>query len=327
MFSELSIIIVSYNTRDLLTQCLNSIYEHTKNLDFEVLIVDNNSSDGTIEEIANKFPQVKLISNALNKGFAAASNQGLRMMNSEYGLLLNPDTIVLDNAFAKMLEFIKSHTRVGIVGCKILNPDGSLQRAAFPPPTLINSIISTLNLGRLVPEGLRHYYRFHLERMFPTRITNCFYDNLYKTATKPFRVGWVSGACLLIGKKTIQDIGYLDENLFLFGEEPDWCCRARQRNWGIFLLPEAKIVHYGGMSTCLDDLLSISIGSSYYSRFYFAKKHFGPIAVLTLKLISFWQLFIKTIIIGMKLDMSRGERKSRLHGYKVSFRYIFRKVK
>jgi GT2 family glycosyltransferase len=325
MLPQLSIIIVSYNSKDLLEQCLLSIYEHTKNLNLEVIIVDNNSIDGTSEEIAYKFPQVKLISNILNKGFAAASNQGLRMMSGEYGLLLNPDTIVLDNAFAKMVEFMESHKRIGIVGCKILNYDGSLQRAAFPPPTLINGITSTLNLGRLLPGGLRHYYRFHLERIFPPKITNCYYDDLYKTATKPFRVGWVSGACLLIRKETIRDMGYLDENLFLFGEEPDWCCRARQKRWGVFLLPEAKIVHYGAMST--SDFVSVSIRSSYQSRLYFARKHFGRIGVLMLRLISLWQLLIKSIIIGMKFNITKQERGARLHGYKESFKYIFKRVK
>jgi GT2 family glycosyltransferase len=144
-------------------------------------------------------------------------------------------------------------------------------------------------------------------------------------ATKPFRVGWVSGACLMIRKKAIMDIGYLDEKLFLFGEEPDWCCRARQKKWGVFLLPEAKIIHYGGMS--ISDFLSVSIRSSYHSKLYFAKKHFGPIAVLILKLISFWQLLIKTIVIGMNFNIIKEERRSRLHGYKESLKQIFEKIK
>jgi len=325
MLQQLSIIIVSYNTKDFLNQCLTSIYKQTQNIEFEVIVVDNNSTDGTKEQVAKRFPKVKLVPNTLNKGFATASNQGLQIMKSDYGLLLNPDTVVLDNAFHKMVEFMKRHKRIGILGCKILNPDGSLQRAAFPPPTLITSITSTLNLGRLLPAGQRHYFNLHLERMFPPSVTNCYYDDLYKTATRPFRVGWVSGACLLIRKEIIEDIGYLDENLFLFGEDADWCCRARQKRWGVFLYPEAKIIHYGAMST--SDFLSIGIRSAYHSRFYFAKKHFGRTAVLILKLISLWQLLIKTIVIAMRFNLNKQERKSRLHGYKESFKHMFRRVK
>jgi GT2 family glycosyltransferase len=325
MLPELSIIIVSYNTKDILTQCLISIYEQTKNLNFEVIVVDNNSTDGTSDEFASKFPQVKLIPNVVNKGFAVASNQGLKVMKGKYGLLLNPDTIVLENVFYKMVKFMEGQKRIGILGCKILNPDGSLQRAVFPPPTLITSITSTLNLGRLLPAGQTRYFNLHLERLFPPNITNCYYDDLYKTATKPFRVGWVSGACLLIRKKTVLDIGYLDENLFLFGEDADWCCRARQKRWGVFLFPEAKIIHYGAMST--SDFLSVSIRSSYQSRLYFAKKHFGPVAVLILRLISLWQLLVKSIIIGMKVNITKQERKYRLHAYKESFKLIFKRVK
>jgi GT2 family glycosyltransferase len=325
MLLELSLIIVNYNTKDLLGQCLASIYEQTKKIHFEVIIVDNNSTDGSGELVASKFPQVKLISNAVNKGFASASNEGLKLMKGKYGLLLNPDTVVLDNAFYKMVEFMESHKNIGILGCKILNPDATLQRAAFPRPTLITSVASTLNLGRLLPAGQSRYFNLHLERIFPPNVTNSYYDHLYRTTTKPFRVGWVSGACLLIRKETITDIGYLDENLFLFGEDADWCYRAKQKRWGVFLLPEAKIIHYGAMST--SDFLSIGIRASYQSRLYFAKKHFGPGSVLILKMISLWQLLIKFIIIGMKSHINEEERKSRLHGYRESLKQIFKKVK
>ena len=325
MLPELSIIIVNYNTKELLSQCLSSVYEQTTNLAYEVIVIDNDSTDGSCETVTYRFPRAKLISNIINKGFAFASNQGLRIMKGQYGLLLNPDTVIMDNPFYKMVGYMERHRNIGILGCKITNPDGSLQRAAFPPPTLTTSMASMFNLGRMLPAGQNRYFNFHLERILPANVTNCYFDDLYKKAIKPFRVGWVSGACLLIRKKTILDIGYLDENLFLFGEDADWCCRARQKRWGVYLLPESKIIHYGAMST--SDFLSIGIRASYQSRLYFAKKHFKPGSVLILKLISLFQLLIKFIIIGMKFKISKQERKSRLHGYKESFTLIIKRIK
>ena len=322
---KLSIIIVSYNTKDLLIQCLSSIFEQTVDLDFEIIVVDNNSTDESVMEVKVKFPQVKVIVNEINLGFAKASNHGLRLMKGKYALLLNPDTVVLDNALDKMVKFMEGHKRTGILGCRIFNGDGSLQRAAFPPPSLWTSIASSLNLGRLLPSGASRYYRYHLERLFPPHLTNCYYDHIYKTIQKPFRVGWVSGACLLIRRSTIKDVGFLDENLFLFGEDADWCCRTRKKNWGVTLFPDAQIIHFGGMST--SGSLSISIGSSHYSRLYFAKKHFGHSAVFILKCISLLELLAKTMIIKVKPGIANEERKSRLNGYRESFEIVFTKVK
>jgi GT2 family glycosyltransferase len=322
---KLSIIIVSYNTKDFLIQCLTSIFEQTASLDFEVIVVDNNSMDESIREVKAKFPQVRVVVNETNQGFAKASNQGLRLMKGKYALLLNPDTVVLNNALSKMVKFMEEHKRTGILGCQILNGDGSLQRAAFPPPSLWTSITSKLNLGRFLPGGASHYYRYHLERLFPPHLTNCYYDHKYKISQKPFRVGWVSGASLLIRKNTIKDVGFLDENLFLFGEDADWCCRAREKNWGVMLMPQAQIIHFGGMST--SEFLFISIGSSYYSRLYFAKKYFGCLAVFTLRCISFLELLAKFVTIKLKFGITEQERESRLKGYQEGFKIIFSKLK
>jgi GT2 family glycosyltransferase len=164
---DLSIIIVNYNTKRLLFDCIKSIYESKSSLDFEIIVIDNNSDDGSEILVRDGFPEVSLIKNKVNRGFAAANNQGLKMMKGQYGLLLNPDTVVLDNAFSKMVEFMEAHKNIGILGCKILNPDGTLQRAAFPPSTLTTNITSMLNLARLLPGKRGRYFQFHLERLFP----------------------------------------------------------------------------------------------------------------------------------------------------------------
>jgi N-acetylglucosaminyl-diphospho-decaprenol L-rhamnosyltransferase len=329
MYSEsnpkLSIVIVNYNTKNLLLQCLSSVFRETVETDFEIIVVDNNSRDNSATEVKAKFPHIKVIANQTNLGFARANNQALRLMRGQYGLLLNPDTVVLDNALDKMVKFMEDHKLTGVLGCRILSDHGTLQRAAYPPPSLWISITSMLSVGRLAPGRADQYYRRHLERLFPAHLTNRYYDRKCKIAQRPFRVGWVSGACLLIRRSAVEDIGFMDENLFLFGEDADWCCRARQKGWGIMTLPEAQITHFGGMST--SDALSISIGAGQHSRLYFAKKHFGPASVFILKCLSFIALLAKYVIIRLKPGVKSEERRSRLKGYRRGFRIIFGRIK
>jgi hypothetical protein len=316
---------VNYNTKRFLLECISSVFEQTSEVDFEIFVVDNNSTDGSVNEVKARFPRIKIIENQNNLGFPKANNQALKLMKGKYALLLNPDTLILDKALSKMVNFMEHNKSTGMLGCRILNGDGSLQRAAFPPPSLWTSITSKLNIERLSPgKGSRYYHR-HLERLFPANLTNCYYDSKYRTARGSFRVGWVSGACLLIRRSSIEDIGFMDENLFLFGEDADWCCRAKEKGWGVMTLPEAQIIHFGGMST--SGALSISIESGHHSRLYFAKKHFGPISVVILKCITFLALLAKYAIIRLKPGIKRQERRSRLKGYRKGFRIIFGRIK
>jgi GT2 family glycosyltransferase len=141
---------------------------------------------------------------------------------------------------------------------------------------------------------------------------------------EPFKVGWVSGACLLIRKQVLDEVDLMDEKLFLFAEDTDLCTRARKKGWDVMLFPGAQIIHYGGQST--EKNLATSITSSHFSRFHFAKKHFGRIAMWILKIICFLELSIKFLVITVKPGMDRKERKSRLKGYLDSFRLIFHKI-
>jgi GT2 family glycosyltransferase len=322
---KLSIIIVSYNTKELLIKCLSSVFEQTTRTDFEIIVVDNNSEDDSVTTVKTVFPQVNIITNKTNLGFAVANNKGLRSMKGQYALLLNPDTIVLDNAIDKMVRFMENHQQTGVLGCRILSARGRLQRAAYPPPSLLISITSMLSIKRLAPGRADSYYRHHLERLFPSQMTNTYYDRQYRTAQKAFRAGWVSGACLLIRRTTIEEIGLMDDNLFLFGEDADWCIRARKSGWGVMLLPQATIVHLGGMST--SGALSISIEAGQFSRLYFAKKHFGPGAVFVLRSIALIALITKYVIIRFKRGISEDERRSRLKGYRESLKVILKRIR
>lgn len=304
---DLSIIIVNWNVRVLLTKCLNSIFSCPKGREFEVIIIDNASEDGSIEMITQQFPQVRLILNKSNKGFAKANNQGLREMRGEFALLLNPDTIVGEEAIDKMVEFMKENDDVGILGPKIINPDGSLQASAFSYPTLIDDII----LG------------FRSNLFFTGKFISHYHSRLYHLPDHPFRVDWVSGACLMIRKKTIEDIGLLDERLFLFAEDLDWCLRAKNGGWKVIYFPRACIVHYGGQSTKKN--LQMKIWSFYFKRFYFAKKYRGRFSMGFLKFVSFFELLAKMFIVKMKRRMDHDEKENRLLGYKKSIKLIFQK--
>ncbi|MCK4223720.1 MAG: glycosyltransferase family 2 protein [candidate division Zixibacteria bacterium] len=305
---KLSIIIVSYNTKELLIECLFSVFNSLKNVDFETIVIDNDSKDGSAEEVQNHFPKVRLIKNQNNKGFAAANNQGLRLMRGKYAVLLNPDTLVVNSSLTKMVKFLEEHKRVGMLGCKIVNPDGSLQPSAFPLPTLKDLILSG----------------FAASWIFWGRYVQRYSSRHYVPQKVPVKVGWVSGACLMIRKRTMDEIGLLDENFFLFSEDVDWCIRASRKGWAVIFYPEATIIHYGGRSAQKN--LALKISSFYQKRFYFGKKHFGRPALLILKLISFFELIGKGLIVGIFLKMDSKERRARLNGYEQAFKLIFRRI-
>lgn len=305
---DLSIIIVNWNTKDFLLDCLESLFRHPPSREFEVIIIDNASTDGSVLLVQQKFPQVKLILNQSNKGFATANNQGLKIMKGNFALLLNPDTIVIEESIDKMIKFMETNERIGILGCKIKNPDGSLQASAFPHPTMFNELIS----------GLRS--NLHYLGKFISYLSN----RSTSWGDRPTPVGWVSGACLMIRKKTIEEIGYMDEKIFLFGEDLDWCLRARKGGWEVFYLPQPFILHFGGQSTKKN--LTGKIYSFYYKRFYLTKKYRSGISLLLLKLISIIELLTKSIIINLNKNIETEEKISRLKGYRKSYRLIFKKL-
>lgn len=301
---DLSIIIVNYNTKDLLVDCIDSVYRSTEQLDFELLVIDNGSTDRSAAEVKAKFPRVRVVSNEVNRGFAAASNQGLRLMRGEYALLLNPDTQMVHGSLAKMLAYLEDQQRVGIVGCKVLNPNGSLQPSAFPLPTLKDLFLSGLaadwlSLGRLV----RRHCSGH-----------CVPGQM------PVQVGWVSGACLMIRRKTIDQIGLLDENFFLFSEDVDWCMLASRKGWTVVYYPHAAVFHYGGQSA--QQNLALKISSFYQKRLYFAEKHFGKSAWLILRLASCIELVVKWFMVASVLRLNPEEKEARLRGYRRALRLV-----
>ncbi len=228
----LSIIIVNWNTRQLLDECLASIYRETKDIDFEVFIVDNNSSDHSAKMVKEKYPQTRLIENKENRGFAAANNQAIKLAGGEYILILNPDTIILNNALTKAVKILEAKPDAGILGARTYNKDMSQQKTVRKNPTLATQLIFPRKMKQLFPnwKALKNYYQ----------------DDFNYTA-EDF-VEQIQGSFMLIKKEVFDKIGLLDEKFFVWFEEIDFCKRTRTAGYKILYSPEVEIIHYGGES-------------------------------------------------------------------------------
>ncbi len=230
---EVSVIIVSWNTKEILRQCLASVYRETNDIALELILVDNASTDGSAEMVLQEFPQAILIRNSQNKGFAAANNQGIEIAKGRFVLLLNPDTVVLDHAIQKTIAFADQHPHAGAVGIRNTHANGQLQKNCFRYASLLNLSISTFGLHRLFPKS----EFFGRERM------------LWWDYTDNRKVDVVAGCFMLVRKEVIDKIGGLDEAYFMYGEEMDWCWRMENAGWEVWFYSGATIIHYGGMSS------------------------------------------------------------------------------
>lgn len=255
---DLSIVIVSWNTEKYLEKCLASIFANQADLQLEVFVVDNASKDNTIKVVREKFPQVKLIANKTNRGFATANNQALKQANGKYVLLLNPDTQIIDNALKKMVEFIAQNDDVGIAGCQLLNPDKTIQPSVRTFPTKTAIFLLLTKISKLWPNhpALKKYLAADFD---------------YQAAQS---VDQVMGAFFLIQKKLIDQIGLLDEKFFIWFEEVDFCKRTKAAGWKIWYTPTANIIHYGSRS--FNQALTVKKQLIFFnSAWHYLKKHGG----------------------------------------------------
>ena len=242
---DLSIIIVNWNTRDLLLQCLDSIHKAESRLSFEVIVVDNGSTDDSVNAVSERFPTVRTIVNDQNLGFARANNQGISVGTGRYVMLLNSDTIVLPGALDKLVEFADEHPEVGVVGPKLLNTDGSLQASWAGFPTFWSELIGR-NPAQRQP---------------------------FKGSQFAYEVDWVMGACMLVRAKAIANAGMMDEDYFFYSEETDWCYRIKKTGWKVIYLAATELYHLGGGSADRASLLQLAL--LYQSKILFFRKHYG----------------------------------------------------
>ena len=251
---DLSIIIVSFNTKSLLRDCLSSVFQQTKGIKLEVIVVDNNSTDGSPQMVQEKFAQAALIKNKKNLGFAKANNQGIGKAKGEYIFLLNSDTILKDNPFLKLKKFAQDHPRAGVIGCRLLNKDGSHQPSVSPFFTLPRAFLWLLTGDKL----------------------------LYASPAKTCQVDWVMGAALMAKKEAIGKVGLLDEDFFMYMEEVEWCYRAKKAGWQVWFYPEAEIFHLVRGSS--PEGRQRAIWGIYQGLILFYQKHFPFWQLLVLKL-------------------------------------------
>lgn len=217
---DLSVIIVSWNVRTLLKDCLDSLFKAVQGYKAEIFVVDNASSDGSADMVASEFPQIHMIANDENLGFGAANNQALKLSRGRYILLLNPDTVVPEDAVTKMLQFLEKRQRAGLVGPEQIDGKGRL----------------ILNWVRWNPREMIEYMVESLSALITGRFRIIF--------RRPRRVPILNAACWLARREVLASIGFFDDDLFLFAEEPDMCTRIHKAGWEIWLLREVHIIHY-----------------------------------------------------------------------------------
>jgi len=262
----LSIIIVNWNTRELLAQCLESVSKEVSglgSLGVETLVVDNASTDGSIQMLQDRFPWVQLTQNQTNVGFARANNQAILQSTGRYVLLLNPDTKVKPGAFGTLIHFMEAHPEAGGAGARLLNPDHTLQPSCYPAPTLPGEFWRMFHLDMLVPYGVYRMDGWSLSRHHEVDV--------------------IQGACLILRQEALNQVGLLDGEYFIYSEEVDLCHRLQQAGWRLYWVPQAQVVHYGGQST--QQVAAEMFLRLYQGKIIYFRKHYGWLTSHIYKLI------------------------------------------
>ncbi|MFA7383643.1 MAG: glycosyltransferase family 2 protein [Desulfurivibrionaceae bacterium] len=278
---DLSIVIVSWNTRELLLDCLASVYATVTGLRFEVFLVDNASSDGSVAAVRAEYPQVTVIQNEKNLGFAAANNKALRSMQGKYALLLNTDTVLTEGAIAKLFAYLEIHAEAGMACGQLLNADGSKQNSIANFPSLLGLLCNETVLRLLWP---RRFPSKRQEYLAPIRVESCI------------------GACLMVRKAAMEAVGLLDERYFFFMEETDWALAMHRAGWASCFVPEARIYHLQGQSAGHNVRARIMF---YRARYQYLRKWFRrswPIHGLFLVV----RLLINVLLNGLGLIFTLG---------------------
>ncbi|HVN55447.1 MAG TPA: glycosyltransferase family 2 protein [Anaerolineaceae bacterium] len=283
--AQISIIIVNWNTRLLLRECLDSVRAYSDGLNCEVIVVDNASSDGSPEMLDREYPEIRLIQNETNTGFARANNQAMQVSEAEYFLLLNSDARLQPGSISSLLEAAKCHPGLGIAGARLLNPDGSFQASHTSFPTLWREFLILSGLGRAFRGGWYPSHGPEIEKGLQ-------------------KVEYVEGACLFVRREAYLQVGGLDEGFFMYAEEVDWCYRMGLAGWEVWYQPLSVIIHHGSASST--GRRTQREGDLYWSRIHYFRKHYGPTAADRLKILIFWLTAAKGIYYsGVKL-LQRG---------------------
>ncbi len=287
----LSILIVNWNVRDLLRDCLRSIERGRGDLDIEVIVVDSASGDNSAAMVAAEFPWVTLLPQTDNVGFPRGNNIALTHARGDALLLLNPDTVILGDALPTLVAYLAAHPDVGAVGPQLLNPDGSVQSSRRRFPTLATGFLESTWLEGLAPGVLRRYYALDLP----------------DDATAD--VDWLTGACILVPRAVYERVGGLDEDYYMYSEELDWCRRIRAAGWRVVYLPAAQVVHHVGKSS--EQAVTARHINFQRAKLRYFRKYHGRAAAAALRLFLLanygWQLLLEAAkgVLGSQPELRR----------------------
>ena len=298
--AALSIVIVNWNTREMLRACLESVYATVRVQPLQVIVVDNASADGSAVMVQQQFPGAQLISNERNVGFARANNQAFQICTGKYVLLLNSDARLLEDTADGLIAILEAHTNTAAVGPMILNADGSYQAGGTDFPNLLNETLLSIGAARWLRNG--------------------YYPD-YPPGKKSGNVDWVGGACMLLRKRVLEQIGGLDADYFMYTEETDWCFRARQAHWLIQYSPAQRVIHYGGASSA--QAASRMRTELYKSKLRFFEKHRPRWQYVLLKSVIVASAAAKALGYSIAANIQQAH-KTRYESQAASFRQVYR---
>jgi GT2 family glycosyltransferase len=288
-----SIIIVNWNTREILRACLRSIHENAGVVDFQIIVVDNASTDGSAAMVANDFGQVRLIANTENRGFAAANNQGIAVARGRYVLLLNSDTLILDHAIARTVAYADQHPEAAVVGCQVWTNATTIQATCFAFPSLWDVLVQSVGLHHLFPRS-RWFARGPIG----------WWDR-----SDEREVDVVSGMFMLVRRAAIEEVGAMDEDYFVYGEETDWCYRFKKAGWRCLFAPVARIIHLDGGGKSTDQVSVKMYVQLHKSTLLFFRKQRGWPSWVAARVLLGLSMALRAAVWGLRSSL-RGDEKS-----------------
>ncbi|MBI3192854.1 MAG: glycosyltransferase [Ignavibacteriae bacterium] len=304
---DISVVYTNWNVRDLMRESILSLYRNTKDVTFDIIVVDDASTDGSAEMIKNEFPEIKLIVNAQNEGFSKTNNKGAKSAQGKYLLLLNTDTLLIDNSIKVLFDFLEANPEVGVCGGWLKNPDLTSQVSYGWFPSFSQAIIDAFFLNDFFP-----YAKFLNRGVIPDG-----------SVLEPIEVDYVTGADILIRRDIINQIGLLDEHFRAYCEETDFCYRVKHRlKKKIFFIPNAQIIHYGGISYSKVRKYQIQLMSSSYDKFL--TKHHNKFYSFCTRVLYAWHHGVKMVSRFIKFLWASSERKEERWNYFLNAWYLVR---
>ena len=305
---DVSIIIVNWNTKNFLIECLNSIKSDIFSEKVEIIVIDNNSTDGSQEAVKKKFTDVFLISNKSNLGFAKANNIGINKSKAKYCCLVNSDIKVIPGCLKKMYDYMEKNTNIGILGPRILNTDLSIQRNYRKFPNLWTDFVETLGLHNI----------FQKSKYF----SGSYYGNVQFDS--PIRVDILTGCFLMVRRDALKEVGLLDNNFFFYGEDKDWCKRFWKANWKVFYFPNTQAIHYGQASSSKAPIKFFI--ELQHAQIQYYKKHYNLIILISFIIIRFLGLTFRSIVNAFSIIILPTKKQlyvQKLKKYLIAIRSLF----